>query len=143
MTRISLLTLQMFLICEILFVLGSGLIKASFALTLLRIVPTGMQRIGLFVLIAITGVMTVATSAIIFTTCRPVEFLWTQFESPPAQGNCHGFATQIKFNYAHGAIMLFIDVTLGLIVPIYLLSSLQMPWRVKMSAGLLLSLGSL
>ncbi|KAJ8117749.1 hypothetical protein OPT61_g1120 [Boeremia exigua] len=133
---------KMFLICEILFVLSSGLIKVSFTLTLLRIVTTRWQRIGLYILVAITGIVTIITFAILLTTCKPIQYFWMQFTTSPVQGSCHGIAMQVKFSHAHGAIMLFIDLTLGLVVPVYLLSSLQMPWRVKISAGLLLSMGS-
>ncbi|OAL50329.1 hypothetical protein IQ07DRAFT_679754 [Pyrenochaeta sp. DS3sAY3a] len=133
---------KMFFFCEILFVLSTGLIKVSFILTLLRVVPKRLQRISLLVLVAITGIVTIVAFAIILNTCKPIEFFWTQFTIPPVKGNCDGFVAQVKFGYAHGAIMLFLDLMLGLVIPIHLLSSLQMPSRVKISAGLLLSLGS-
>lgn len=48
-----------------------------------------------------------------------------------------------RIAYAQGTIILFLDILLGIIIPAHLLYDLRMDFRVKLSAGLLLGLGSL
>jgi hypothetical protein len=52
-------------------------------------------------------------------------------------------ATQLNESYAHGAVILFVDIVLGIALPAHLLARLQMQSRMKIMAGFILSLGSL
>jgi len=136
------LTLQDLFISELFFILGSGLIKISFALTLLRVVVLRLHVIALYVAMVLSVIMTIATFLFIALTCRPASYFWTSVIDPSG-GSCIDFHIQIKGSYAHGAVMLFLDVMLGVVIPLHVLSGLQMPRRIKISAAALLSLGSL
>jgi hypothetical protein len=124
------------------FLLGTTLIKISFALTLLRIVGLRMHRYALYAALFATVVTGATEFFIVLFTCKPISAFWTTILDPTS-GKCVGLNVQIAGSYSHGAVSLFVDILLGTLIPIHLLSSLQMQFRVKLSAGFLLSLGSM
>ena len=88
-----------------------------------------------------TIVISIATIIFIILTCKPVSFFWESVLDPFG-GTCLGEEVQIRISYAHAGVMLFVDVVLGLILPVLIISGLKMQRQVKISAIFLLSLGS-
>jgi hypothetical protein len=56
-------------------------------------------------------------------------------------GSCKGPEQTMTTSYVHGAVIFVCDTTLAIIVGI-LISKLQMSWKTKVAAGILLGLGS-
>lgn len=89
-----------------------------------------------------TTVISVVTFLFVILTCKPVSFFWENVINPFSGGTCLGEEIQIRISYAHIGVMLFMDIVLGIVLPVHVLSGLKMQRRVKISAMLLLSLGS-
>lgn len=81
---------------------------------------------------------------LIALACKPLPYWWGQFSDPTGKlGHCTSFTVQTNSSYTHGAVTLAVDVILGIVIPIHLLSALKMRIRTKATAGVLLSIGSL
>lgn len=88
--------------------------------------------------------MGLALEILIISACRPFSYWWRQFTDPTGElGHCMTFAVQTNASYAHGSIVLVVDIVLGIILPIHLLNALKMRLRTKVTAGVLLSVGSM
>jgi hypothetical protein len=124
------------------FILGTALVKVSFALTLLRIIRLRLHRWGVYVALVAAVLMGIANFFLVLFTCKPIHAFWTTAEDPTS-GTCHDISTQVAGSYVHGAVSLFVYVLLGIVLPAHLLYGLQMQTRVKLLAGFLLSLGSM
>jgi hypothetical protein len=70
--------------------------------------------------------------------CHPISYFWTK----SGDGWCLSSDVIANSTYAHGALTAVADWTLGT-VPIFLVWSLKMNVRTKVSAALLLALGSM
>ena len=142
----------------LLYSLGSGCIKVSFALTLLRILRhRGHRWIVVGTLVVVVG-MTIYYFFFSLFRCRPIHYSWTMIQDPyfieeffgndaaamgfKPKGHCTPLHVMKASTYAHSAMMVAADVTLGIVVPVLLLKDMHMRRGLKITAGVLLGLGS-
>lgn len=126
---------------ELFYLVGTGIIKVSFALTLLRIVTS---RVHIFVLHAMIAMVTIITVFHFFWTlllCKPMSYTWDRAVYPE-RGSCENFTSLIIVVYTHSAVMLAADFTLGFIMPLLVLHPLQMRRNLKIIAYISLGIGS-
>ena len=135
-----------------------GLVKASFALTLLPVLRNRIQRwiaIGVLALI-------IAYSAFYFFfllfSCAPVAYAWNQVVDPyvilqilgddpdtmgiKPKGHCVSVTWQKNLLVMYSVVGLIGDVAFGVVLPSIVLYGLQMKRSLKLTAGALLGLGS-
>ena len=139
------------------YIIGTGLVKISFAITLLRLMSGRFHRTVIAgTLFAIT-VVTIVISVLTITTCSPPKYFWEQGVDPwylakasgkdpdalglKRQGSCVSRGPQL--NYAYTIIILVVDLMLGIVLPFMILRNLNMRFGLKVTSGLLLALGTL
>ena len=69
-------------VSEILYLLGTGLIKMSFGLTLLRFLKKRSHTIVLKVVVGVITVETAVLISLIVTFCSPINYYWKQVRDP-------------------------------------------------------------
>lgn len=121
--------------------IATCLVKLSFSITLFRIARASSQIYTIWAIMIITIIFTVFYLIWILLTCRPVDFLWTQFQGAKG-GHCRLPRYMIPATYAHGAVMIADDLILA-ILPIILVANLQLTKQTKISIAVLLALGSM
>ena len=142
----------------LLYALGSGFIKISFSLTLLRVLRHRGQRWVVFISITVVCVVTCIYFFFYLFKCAPVAYAWELLTDPyvimqflgndPAKmglkpkGQCVSFIIQRNMIFAHSGMMVAVDITLGVILPYLVLRGLNMKKGLKITAGILLGLGS-
>ncbi|KAG5298057.1 integral membrane protein [Histoplasma ohiense] len=132
-----------FFLCDLFYILSSGIVKISFCLSLLRVVVIGRAYVyTIYTVAAVTGIFTTFYWFFTLFTCWPVDFLWEQIRNPDGQGTCRHFRAVISGSYAHGSIVCLGDITLA-IVPALILRKLSMNSRTKISAMVLLGFGAI
>lgn len=87
--------------------------------------------------------MLVAAELHMLLYCRPVWYGWQRVVSSDLQGSCQSVWTIKVMKLVYTAWILVSDMTVGLIIPIMLLWSLNFEPKVKISVQILLGLGSL
>ncbi|KAL3495488.1 hypothetical protein BJX62DRAFT_185666 [Aspergillus germanicus] len=137
------LTHRLLFICDLLYTFGTYVIKLSFTVMLLRLVQTRRQFFILAVTIISGAILTVASVIHDLLFCRPIEYQWTRFGDPTAEGHCDAFWSRAVITLMHGAWVMLADIILGIVVPLMLLWNIRMHPRTKFSIRLLLGLGSL
>jgi hypothetical protein len=75
-------------------------------------------------------------------SCRPVEYLWRQVTENES-GTCKSAGSTLAAVMLQAAWILGADIALGMVIPIILLSRLNMHHNAKVSVFLLLGIGSL
>jgi len=129
--------IKFFTISMTLYIASLYLVKLSVGLVLYRIAETAKKvRIAILVILAISGVWSVAISGIFLSQCRPLSFIW----GGTTEGVCLPPAVLVKAAYALSVM----DILTGLIfalLPIYLLWGVKLRWRVKVPVIILLALG--
>jgi hypothetical protein len=128
-----------YFVSELLYVSTTCLIKISFCLMLLRITEKKWIKWGVWFVILVTAVFSVFYFFFILFACDPVSFFWTK--PLGGAGHCRTPLAMTKATYAHGAVMVFGDVTLA-ILPLFVIHGLQMKLKTKLSVFGLLALGS-
>jgi hypothetical protein len=84
--------------------------------------------------------MTLILVFVIIFTCRQVAHFWNvMFDT--SDGTCRTVDEQETFWYAHAAVVFFVDMMLGVALPIHVLHGLQMGFRVKATAACVTILG--
>ncbi|KIW00241.1 uncharacterized protein PV09_08133 [Verruconis gallopava] len=132
--------LKGYYVSELLYVTTTCLIKVSFSLMLLRITDKRWISWGVWIVIAITVGFSVFYFFFIMFACEPIQFFWTKALGV-TDGRCRDPVAMTRATYAHGAVMTFGDITLA-ILPLFVVRSLQMSQRQKISVFSLLALGS-
>ncbi|PGH00901.1 hypothetical protein GX51_05565 [Blastomyces parvus] len=131
-----------FFIAHLFYIMASGLVKISFCLSLLRVVVIGRAYVyTIYAVGVITAIFTTFYWFFTLFTCSPVNFLWEQLRRPPNEGTCRQYRAVISGNYAHGSVICLGDITLA-IVPALMLRKLNLNYRTKVSASLLLGFGA-
>ena len=146
-------------VVQIVYIASTGIIKMSFAVTLLRVVR---ERAHVWFLRGIL-VLTII-SCIAFTTnavfgCLPVDYFWKQAIDPyvvlqaegadpaalgyKARGYCKGWDKEMPAAYTQIADLVFLDLVLGVIMPIVVLRDIHMAFTVKLQTGLILGFAAL
>ena len=143
-------------IINLLYGIGTGCIKLSFALTLFHILLPGSRRWAVVVAMAAVVAFTSIYFFFNLLKCRPLTYQWTVVAELLAShgrhrvntdvvrhGHCIAVDIQQKILYVHGAMMLAVDFGLGIVMPVLILNGMQMKWHIKITTGILLGLGSL
>ncbi|OAX81061.1 hypothetical protein ACJ72_04600 [Emergomyces africanus] len=131
-----------FFLCDLFYIASSGIVKISFCLSLLRVIVIGRAHVyAIYTVGAITALFTIFYWFFTLFTCWPVDFLWNQIRNPDGHGSCRHFRNVVAGSYAHSAIVCAGDLTLA-IVPALMLRKLNLNYRTKLSAGVLLGFGS-
>ncbi|KAF3146808.1 hypothetical protein TWF569_006271 [Orbilia oligospora] len=120
-----------------LFIPGTGVIKISFALTLLKIVQNRVEIFGLYFIIFAAAAITVIPFFWFLLACQPISLNWAL-----SSDSCYVDERTSIFN-GHGAVTAFLDLVLGIIIPAIVLHRLKVRLRVKVIAGAMLSVASL
>ena len=139
------------------YIVSSGAIKISFALTLLRFVRQRAQLVVLKVTFAVIVVSSTYYMCFTIFECQPVSYLWDRFLDDyfiyslaglstaglQPKGHCANPSYVVRSTYTHSAALIAVDLVLGLTLPILLLKDLNMKAGLKILSGVLLSLGAL
>ncbi|KAL1889491.1 hypothetical protein Sste5346_008869 [Sporothrix stenoceras] len=111
------------------------LIKLSFAVFYLRVIPTsGFRRLN-YIIIAILAAQGVEETFVVCFACRPIYKFWR----PAVEGTCLNL---LNFYYISFGIKLATDIVLFL-EPIPTLLRLKLPWVKRIGLVLMFSLGLL
>lgn len=127
--------------CELIYALTMLVTKVSIGIYFLRLSGKRYQKIIIHVVMAIVAIYSMMYFLFLLLQCRPVNFLWTQFETD-ATGSCIGHQTLANVTYAHAAISAVTDWALG-ILPVTFVWGMKMNPRTKVSVVFILSLGFL
>ena len=141
------------------YIVATALIKISFALTLHRIMQHRSHLLVLKLTMFVVAVMSIMYSFFCIWQCSPPGYTYQRFQDPyflavtegvdpsrlnlKPRGHCVHPTIIHNANYAHSAMLIAADITLGVVLPILLLRGLNMRRRLKIVSGLLLALGSL
>jgi hypothetical protein len=120
---------------------SSGIIKASFSITLLRIVVQRQHTYYLYFLLVITVIITPVFTLRVVFSCHPIAYFWER-AIDLNRGNCISYQAQAFGLYAQSALFLFIDFSLA-VLPIFIVRDLQMDRRTKISVVVIFAIGSL
>lgn len=126
--------------CEPLYVLCNMSIKASIAIFLLRICVAKIHRIIIWIVIGVTELYSFAFFMLFVLQCRPTSLFWLRFSSNPPSGTCLDPSVVTDAFYGYSAISCVTDWTYS-IMPIFLVWSLQMDRKVKISVAAILAAG--
>ena len=144
---------------EVFYIAGTGIIKVSFGFTLLRFLQEKTQKMTVKIVMLIEGVMTTIIFFVFLFNCMPVSYSWTRARDPyylavsagidpstlhlSPKGSCIAATHVIQWNYVHASFMIFADVMLGLVVPIWVIKGLHMTPRLKITTCAVLAFGAL
>ena len=137
------------------FFLGSGLIKVSFAVLLLRFI----KRRSLKIILGITTFAIVAITIFSFFfslfTCDPISYAWAAYLDPytiaiitgqvpttKPLGKCISWHQDDNATYAHIAFSIFADFMLGFVIPFLILRNMNMNRRLKITTFIILAFGA-
>ncbi|CAK38073.1 uncharacterized protein An03g01000 [Aspergillus niger] len=115
-----------------------SLCKISVLLFLLRIFQSRVFRVCAYILIAINAAIGITFSLVDLLRCVPVHLDWHSWT-----GEYEGVGTCINFIAAvlvHCLVNIFVDVVIVLL-PIYEVSKLQLPWMKKINVALMFMMG--
>ncbi|KAH7312050.1 hypothetical protein BKA65DRAFT_600920 [Rhexocercosporidium sp. MPI-PUGE-AT-0058] len=123
---------------ELAYVLATCTLKMSIAVFLLRIAVKKSHRIILYTTSA--GVMIFSIGYLLFLIfqCSPIDYFWDQFSGK--LGTCLDPEIVGALTYAHSGLNAFADVVLALL-PVIIVSQLQMNPRTKLTVSIILSMG--
>ena len=113
--------------------------KVSVAAFLLQICAHPVQRRIIWTVIITVIIFTAYYVPLLTFQCNPMAFFW---DHSIEGGGCIPPNVVTGSTYTHGGLNVLADWTLGT-VPIFLVWSLKMNVRTKVSAALLLGLGSM
>jgi hypothetical protein len=115
-------------------------VKLSIGIFLLRIVTRRLHRAMLFTTIAIVSVTSLSFFCFLTFQCKPVSYFWKGFSG--MQGKCLGLEVTGRIIYVHSGINALADIVLT-VLPIFIISQLQMNIRTKVGVSSIMSLGIL
>ena len=119
---------------------GTGVVKISVCLALLRVVERARRRITLFLWLLLVLVATthLTLTMLFFLHCRPLARLW----NPKVNGSCMSTHTMVLACYICSAIDIATDL-LCAAIPVLVIHRLQMTFRTKVALCVLMGLGVL
>ena len=120
--------------------LGTGVVKISVCLALLRVVERARRRITLFLwsLLVLVATTHLTLTMLFFLHCRPLARLW----NPKVNGSCMSAHTMVLACYICSAIDIATDL-LCAAIPVLVIHRLQMTFRTKVALCVLMGLGVL
>ncbi|KAL4780010.1 hypothetical protein BJX76DRAFT_364670 [Aspergillus varians] len=135
--------LRLFFICDMLYSVGTYLMKLSFTCTLLRLLQTRAQYFVIFAVMTSGAIITVSTMIHAALFCKPTSYHWNGFDNPDASGHCDVFWSRMLVSLIQAVWIMIADFVLGLVIPFLLLRGLLMHFRTKLSIRFLLGIGSI
>ena len=134
--------IQMWWTCEPTYVLTNMAIKASIAIFLLRIFTERLHKIIVWSVLILTQIYSFFFFLLFVLQCRPTSLFWERYGATPPDGHCLDATIISKTFYGYAAISCLTDWTYSLL-PIVLVSGLQMSPRVKVSVCIILAAGAM
>lgn len=100
-----------------------------------------MSRRIVYTVMATNIIFGIGLCLLFIFQCHPRSYFWSQFfrDTP---GFCLSSQTIINVTYGQGGVILLSDLTLSLI-PVLLLWNVQMSIRMKITVGMVMSLGGM
>ena len=132
------IALRAWYLCEVLYAPLSACIRTSIATFLLRLAVKRWHRWIIYIILAITWVVSIGFFVPMVMQCLPPSYFWKQVKG--AQGRCIHPAVVPITAVAHGIISAVCDWILGLL-PIAVLWDVQINRRTKIVVAILLSMG--
>ncbi|PWY91673.1 P-type ATPase [Aspergillus sclerotioniger CBS 115572] len=123
---------------QCIYVWASGVAKVSIALALLRLSVQKTQRIILWIVVGASTSISLVFWFFMLLQCHPVSEFWER----RGTGKCLSTDVLVDVAYLYSSICAVCDFVLGLL-PIVLVSQLQISTRTKVALGATLSLGCL
>lgn len=110
----------------------------SIAVFLSRIAVKKSHRIILYTTTAGVIIFSLGYFLFLVFQCSPIDYFWNQFSLKP--GSCLDPELVGAMTYAHSGLNAFADIVLALL-PVVIVSQLQMNPRVKLTVSIILSMG--
>lgn len=135
-------SLRLWYFGEISYALAAFFMKASIALSLLRVAVNGVHRRVLFITLITFTIIAGAMNFVIIFQCWPISFYWLRgHPANTSPGNCMQKDIFMILAYIHASLQWFADLTFG-ILPIFILKDLRVNARVKIRVYVLLTVGN-
>ncbi|KAL5046597.1 hypothetical protein BDW71DRAFT_214616 [Aspergillus fruticulosus] len=127
-------------LCEIAYCFASVGCKISVCIFLMRITIKRIHLWILYIVMALTVITGLVFMFIMLLQCKPLEYFWTRTALDPAiEGHCIDIQIVIAMTYVYSAFAALCDFTVG-ILPIFLVSKLQMRRKTKLAVVGILSM---
>ncbi|RAL01223.1 P-type ATPase [Aspergillus ibericus CBS 121593] len=123
---------------QCIYIWASGVAKVSIALALLRLSVQKVQRILLLTVVGASTCISLVFWFFMLLQCHPVSEFWER----RGTGKCLSTDFLVDMAYLYSSICAVCDFVLGLL-PIFLVSQLQISTKTKVALGATLSLGCL
>ncbi|PWY71155.1 integral membrane protein [Aspergillus eucalypticola CBS 122712] len=128
-------------LCEIGYCFSSIFCKCSICIFLTRITIKRPHLAFLYIIMTCTVLMGLVLMFSLLLQCRPVSYFWTRVASDPTvEGTCVKTELVIALTWAYSAVAACCDLAVG-IVPYFIVRKLNMPWRRKVAAIGICSIG--
>jgi hypothetical protein len=114
--------------------------KASIGAYFLRLSGKRYQKVTIYVTMTVVILYSIMYLPFLIFQCRPVAYLWYQFDQPPQTGTCVSHTVLADVTYAHAGISAATDLVLGLL-PLTFIYGMSLTPRTKLSIFFILSLG--
>jgi hypothetical protein len=115
-------------------------LKFSVGIFLLRIAVERGQRITLYIVLAVSTIMSTYFFFLFVFQCWPVAYFWGQYTG--MEGHCIDTSIILKTTYAYSAVTCWSDWTFS-ILPVFIVRKLNMNPRTKLSVILILALSAM
>jgi uncharacterized membrane protein YcgQ (UPF0703/DUF1980 family) len=123
---------------ELAYVLTTCTLKMSIGFFLLRIANKRSHRWTLYITMSFVILLTIAYFLFLILQCSPVDYYWNVFAGEV--GSCLPAATVGALTYTHSGVNAAADIILSLL-PVLIVSQLQMNPRTKITVCIILALG--
>ncbi|KAI0480048.1 hypothetical protein GGR56DRAFT_686974 [Xylariaceae sp. FL0804] len=133
---------QMWWTCEPLYVLSNMAIKASISIFLLRLCVSKLHRMIVWAVFVATECYSFFFFILFILQCRPTSLFWLRYTDSPPEGSCLTASVVTNTFYGYSTISCITDWVYS-ILPIFLVSSLQMNLRMKISVICILGAGAI
>lgn len=138
--RLTLIQPKYWYICELLYIVSTCLLKISVGFLLLRITIERMHVYILRILMLGTVLFGSTYFFMVMFQCRPIPTFWD--DSPRAPGKCWNDRIVLIMTYTAAAINCLADWAFG-ILPIFIVWSLNLPFKSKMLVMLILGFAAI
>ncbi|KAJ3495941.1 hypothetical protein NLG97_g3035 [Lecanicillium saksenae] len=129
---------KFFYATEVLYLVEIGLIKLSFSVFYLNIFPCGRIRHILWLTLAVNVASGVCFVVIGIVQCMPISFAWLRYTDLKARGRC---IDTTVFGWSQAIHSIALDLWM-IAIPLSQLSKLQLHWKKKLGASVMLLTGT-
>lgn len=107
---------------------------------MLRLVTKKRERYTIYATLSLVFFITIGYFVFLLNQCSPISYFWTQFRGQP--GRCISPELIGQFTYIHAAINALTDIIFA-VLPVIIVSNLQLNTRKKIVVSSILALGAL